>query len=52
LERLACLRFHAALNKCASLRIEAEASRHEHKGWAHDGLTIWPNRRGCIYSMI
>jgi hypothetical protein len=52
LKRLACLRFHTALNKGASLWIEAEASRNEHKGWAHDGLAIWPNRLRCICSMV
>jgi len=49
LERLACLRFHTALDDCAGLGIEAEAPGDEHKGWAHDGLTIWPNRLGCIF---
>jgi len=52
LERLACLRFHTALDECAGLGIEAEASGDEHKGWAHDGLTIWSNRLGCICSTI
>jgi hypothetical protein len=52
LERLACLRFHTTLDECAGLGIEAEASGDEHKGWAHDGLTIGPNRLGCICSMI
>jgi hypothetical protein len=52
LERLACLRFHTALDEVAGLGIEAEASGDEHKGWAHDGLTIWPHHPGCICSTI
>ena len=52
LERLACLRFHTALDECAGLGIEAEASGDEHKGRAHDGLTIWPYRLGRICSTI
>ena len=50
MERLACLRFHTALDECTGLWIEAEAPGDEHKGWANDGLTIWPNRLGCICS--
>jgi hypothetical protein len=52
LERLSRLRFHTALDECAGFGIEAEASRDEHKGRAHDGLTIWPNRLGCICRAI
>jgi len=52
LECSACLGFHTPLDEIASLRIEAEASGNEHKGWAHDGLTIWPKRLRCICSMI
>ena len=52
LERLACLRFHTTLDECSGLGVEAEASGDEHKGWAHDGLTIWPNRPGCICGTI
>lgn len=44
--------FHTALDKVASLGIKAEASRNEYKGWAHDSLTIWPQRLGCVCSMI
>jgi hypothetical protein len=51
-ERLACLGFHTALDEIARLGIEAEASGSEHKGWAHDALTIWPKRLRCICSMI
>jgi hypothetical protein len=52
LERLACLRLHTALDDCAGLGIEAEASGDKHKRWAHDGLTIWSNRLGCICGAI
>lgn len=52
LERLARLCFHTSPDECAGLEIEAEASGDEHKGWAHDGLTIWPNRLGCSCSTI
>lgn len=52
LERLAGLCFHTSPDECAGLGIEAEASGDEHKGWAHDGLTIWPNRLGCSCSTI
>jgi hypothetical protein len=51
-ERLACLGFHTALDEIASLGIEAEASGSEHEGWAHDALTIWPERLRRICSMI
>jgi len=48
-ERLACLGFHTAFDEIAGLGIEAEASGNEHKGWAHDSLTIWPKRLRCIF---
>jgi hypothetical protein len=48
LERLACLGFRTALNEIASLGIETQASRNEHKGRAYDSLTIWPKRLRCI----
>ena len=50
LERLACLGFHTALNEIASLGVDAKASGNEHKGWAHDALTIWPKWLRCICS--